>query len=170
MADEAVVLFKTEDVKKAESVLKGLVGLLRAVRGRAGFGLDATKRITTITIGPEFRASAAHIADEIHKVILVFVQKFTLPDTQESVVKRGGIFLVEAFSNLNDLENYYREIANTGRLPSKPVWKFWGRNISRFNDAESIEAQFIKLIENVDKAITGKAPSENKIESLLKKL
>lgn len=170
MVEEAVILIKTEDIKKAENVLRGLVGLLKTVRGRAGFGLDAAKKITAIKISPEFRANAVHIANDIHKVILIFVQKFTLPDTEESVIKRGGILLVQAFNDLNDLENYYREIANTGRLPSKPFWKFWGRDVSRFNDAARIDSPFIKLIENADQAITGTRPSENKIDFMLKKI
>ncbi len=170
MADDAVAFFKAEDVKKAESVLKGLVGLLKTVRGRTGFGLDATKRTTAVKVGPEFRASAAHIADEIHKTILLFVQKFALPDTEESVIKRGGILVITAFNDLNDLENYYKEIANTGRLPSAPFWKFWGRDISRFNDAKRIDAPFIKLIEDTEQARTGTRPSENKLAFMLKKI
>lgn len=170
MAEEAVILSRIEDVKKAESVLNGLVGLLRIVRGRAGFGIDAVKKIITLKINPEFRASASHVADSIHEVILLFVQKFALPDTTDSVIRRGGILLVSAFNDLCDLENYYREIVNTGRLPSKSFWKFWGRNISRFNDAERIERPFIKLIEDTEQARTGTRPNEHKLAYLLRKL
>ena len=170
MVEEAVVFITQADVQRATAVLSALLGLLKTVRDVNGFKALAARKINTVKIDPEFRESARYVSNKIHAVILIFTSKFSLPVTEESVIKRGGGMVITAFNDLNDLENYYREIASTGKLPGTSFWsKFVGSRLSRFNGAERIDAPFIKVIQDVEQARTGTRPSDENVESMLRK-
>ena len=170
MIEEAVVFTTQADVQRATAVLSALLDLLKTVRDVKGFKTLATRKISTVKIDPEFRESARYVSNKIHAVILVFTSKFSLPVTEDSVIKRGGALVIAAFNDLNDLENYYREIASTGKLPGTSFWSnFVGSRLSRFNGAERVDAPFIKMIQDVEQARTGTRPSAEGVESLLRK-